>query len=182
MTSPEKKTSLCPNCSTPVHGNYCAQCAQEAHLHKETFWHMILYFAGHYFHFDSKFWISVKTLLFKPGKLTLAWHNKQRMRYVAPVNFYIFTSVAFFILFSFTVKFEQVTEFEIRKDGRYFNIEYYYSFGRYNFKEIQEARHEEGWIVEENCDSMRIIAKDMKELEKRNTLSALRKRAFLSFL
>lgn len=69
-------------------------------MHKETFWHILTHFIGHYFHYDSKFWVTLKTLCFYPGKLTLAYHNHQRMKYIPPVNLYIFVSVVFFLFFS----------------------------------------------------------------------------------
>lgn len=50
-----KGTSACPNCGYSASGNYCANCGQQTQLHKDTFWGLIGHFAGHYFHYDSKF-------------------------------------------------------------------------------------------------------------------------------
>ncbi len=96
--SHSKEPIICPNCSHQATGNYCAQCGQENHLHKETFWGLVMHFIGHYFHYDSKFWQTMKALLFSPGKLTIAYWNKQRMRYIAPVSLYIFISAVYFLL------------------------------------------------------------------------------------
>lgn len=93
-----KEHHICPNCGFETSHNYCAQCGQETHLHNETFWGMVMHFIGHYFHYDSKFWQTVKTLLFSPGKLTLAYWNKQRMRYIPPISLYIFISAVFFLV------------------------------------------------------------------------------------
>ena len=93
---------ICPNCQYPAVKNYCAQCGQETHLHNETFMGLVAHFAGHYFHYDSKFWQTLKALWFNPGKLTLAYWNKQRMRYIPPISLYIFISAVYFLLnFSF---------------------------------------------------------------------------------
>src|ERR1044072_8511954 len=93
---------ICPNCGFKASHNYCAQCGQETHLHKDTFWGLVMHFIGHYFHYDSKFWKTVKALLTKPGKLTVAYWNKQRMRYIPPVSLYIFLSAVFFLILYLT--------------------------------------------------------------------------------
>ena len=94
---------ICPNCGFPATRNYCAECGQQTHLHKETFWSLIVHFVGHYFHYDSKFWQTMKTLWFSPGKLTQAYWNKQRARYIAPISLYIFISFVYFLI-NFSVK------------------------------------------------------------------------------
>jgi hypothetical protein len=63
---------------------------------------LVAHFAGHYFHYDSKFWQTLKALWFSPGKLTLAYWNKQRMRYIPPISLYIFISAVYFLLQSVT--------------------------------------------------------------------------------
>ena len=40
----------------------------------------------------------MKALWFSPGKLTIAYRNKQRMRYIPPVSLYIFISAVYFLL------------------------------------------------------------------------------------
>jgi len=87
---------ICPNCGFHATENYCARCGQETHLHNDTFWGLIAHFAGHYFHYDSKFWQTIKALWTSPGKLTIAYWNKQRMRYIPPISLYIFISFVFF--------------------------------------------------------------------------------------
>ena len=89
---------ICPNCGFPATRNYCAECGQETHLHKESFWGLVMHFIGHYFHYDSKFWKTLKALWFSPGMLTTAYINKQRMRYIPPISLYIFISAVYFLL------------------------------------------------------------------------------------
>ena len=57
----------------------------------------MVHFVGHYFHYDSKFWQTLKLLFSEPGKLTLAYWNKQRNRYLQPISLYIFLSIVFFL-------------------------------------------------------------------------------------
>lgn len=96
----KKVTIICPNCSSRATGNYCSQCGQETHLHNETFVGLVTHFVAHYFHYDSKFWQTLKTLWTRPGKLTIAYWEKQRMRYIPPISLYIFISAVFFIIAS----------------------------------------------------------------------------------
>jgi len=99
MSHTPTETIICPNCGSVAEKNYCSECGQETHLHNETFWGLVAHFVGHYFHYDSKFWKTLKALWFSPGKLTTAYWNKQRMRYIPPVSLYIFISAVFFIFF-----------------------------------------------------------------------------------
>jgi len=96
--SDSEKAIICPNCGFNAVNNYCSECGQKTHLHKETFWGLVAHFIGDYFHYDSKFWQTLKALWFSPGKLTLAYWNKQRMRYIPPVSLYIFISAVYFLL------------------------------------------------------------------------------------
>jgi len=100
MSENKEEYIVCPNCGNKATDNYCSHCGQSTHLHKETFWGLIGHFLGHYLHFESKFWKSLGALCFHPGKLTLAYWNKQRARYIAPISLYIFISFAFFLSFS----------------------------------------------------------------------------------
>jgi hypothetical protein len=98
MSHNPEATIVCPNCGYHAVYNYCAQCGQETHLHKETFIGLVVHFVAHYFHYDSKFWKTIKTLITKPGQLTIAYWNKQRARYIPPISLYIFISTIYFIV------------------------------------------------------------------------------------
>ncbi len=98
MSHSNSEPQICPNCNYPAVGNYCAQCGQEVHLHKDTFGALIAHFAGHYLHYDSKFWKTLRALWFSPGLLTKAYWEKKRMRYIPPISLYIFVSFVFFFV------------------------------------------------------------------------------------
>lgn len=89
---------ICPNCGFHTSENFCAKCGQQNHLHKDSFRGLIAHFFEHYFHYDSKFWLTLKALWFRPGKLTKAYAQKQRMTYIAPVSLYIFISAVYFLV------------------------------------------------------------------------------------
>lgn len=95
----ERKEKDCLNCGTIVQGRYCQHCGQENIVPHETFWHMTKHFVYDILHFDSKFYDSMKLLLFKPGFLPMEYIKGRRVRYMNPVKKYVFTSAIFFILF-----------------------------------------------------------------------------------
>lgn len=60
---------------------------------------MVFHFVGHYFHYDGKFWTTLKTLFLKPGLATLEYIEGKRAKYLNPVQLYFFVTTLFFILF-----------------------------------------------------------------------------------
>ncbi|MDR3679575.1 MAG: DUF3667 domain-containing protein [Flavipsychrobacter sp.] len=98
MSHNSSEPKICPNCGYPAVENYCAQCGQETHLHKDTFGALVGHFVGHYLHYDSKFWKTLRALWFSPGLLTKAYWEEKRMRYIPPISLYIFVSFVFFFI------------------------------------------------------------------------------------
>lgn len=91
------KEENCLNCNYPLIGKYCGNCGQKAFLHKDSFGHMALHFIGDYFHYDSKFWLTIKTMFTKPGQLTKDYIEGKRVKYLNPIQLYIFVTTVFFI-------------------------------------------------------------------------------------
>jgi hypothetical protein len=96
---PQRKERDCLNCGSFVQGRYCHMCGQENVVPKETFWHMVIHFFYDITHFDSKFFESIKFLVFKPGFLSRQYMLGRRASYLHPVKMYVFTSAIFFLLF-----------------------------------------------------------------------------------
>src|SRR4029078_1863472 len=97
--SPLRKEANCLNCCATVQGRYCHICGQENVEPKETFWHMFIHFFYDITHFDSKFFETVKDLVFKPGFLSKEYVKGKRASYLHPVRMYVFTSAMFFLVF-----------------------------------------------------------------------------------
>lgn len=83
-------------------GRYCHVCGQENIEPREKFRHMLTHFVFDLFHFDGKFFRTMKYLLLRPGFLAQEHLRGRRMDYLHPIRLYIFTS-AFFFLFFFMV-------------------------------------------------------------------------------
>lgn len=88
----------CLNCGTELQGHFCHACGQP-NLHvKEPFWHFISHSISHYFHFDEKFFSTLRPLLTKPGFLTQQYLEGKRTRFLHPVSMYIFVSIVYFLI------------------------------------------------------------------------------------
>ena len=96
---PLREETDCLNCGATVNGRYCHICGQENTVRHEGFWHMAKHFFYDITHFDSKFFDTLKLLLFKPGFLSKEYVNGRRASYLHPVKMYVFTSAVFFLLF-----------------------------------------------------------------------------------
>ena len=99
---PERKEKNCLNCGTTVIGRYCHVCGQENHPTSQSVWGFITHFVSDIFHFDGKFFSTLRQLLFRPGKIPREYVEGKRTRYLDPVKMYLFTSAFFFLIF-FTV-------------------------------------------------------------------------------
>ncbi|MGV3545890.1 MAG: DUF3667 domain-containing protein [Pedobacter sp.] len=93
-----RKEKNCLNCGHHVEETYCPHCGQENIELKEDAWHMITHAIADYFHFEHKFFGTIKPLLFKPGKLTVEYVAGKRASFLHPIKLYIFISIVFFIV------------------------------------------------------------------------------------
>ncbi len=80
-------------------GRYCHICGQENIEPHESFWQLTTHLVYDIVHFDSKFFVTLKSLLFRPGFLTHEYIRGRRASYLHPVRMYIFTSTIFFLIF-----------------------------------------------------------------------------------
>ncbi len=93
-----RKEKNCLNCGHQVEETYCPHCGQENIELKEDALHMITHAIADYFHFEHKFFGTIKPLLFKPGKLTVDYVAGKRASFLHPIKLYIFISIVFFIV------------------------------------------------------------------------------------
>jgi hypothetical protein len=101
----ERKEKNCLNCNAEILGRYCQVCGQENVEIKESFWHLATHLVYDIMHFDSKFFDTLKYLLFRPGFLTKEYLRGRRESYLHPIRMYVFASAIFFIIFfSFIIK------------------------------------------------------------------------------
>ena len=93
------ESKLCKNCKSVLSGLYCSECGQKdtdllsvkANL-KE--------FTDNIFSFDSRFFITLKYLITKPGFLTIEYWSGKRTKYLPPLRLYLFISILYFFIIS----------------------------------------------------------------------------------
>ena len=87
----------CLNCGFVVEERYCSRCGQENADPRESIGHLIGHFLGDITHFDSKIFITIKDLVWRPGFLTREYAEGRRVRYLNPIRMYVFISAIFFV-------------------------------------------------------------------------------------
>ncbi len=95
----------CQNCNKLLleDEHYCANCGQKALPEKLTLKYFIQEFLSNYFSFDSKFFNTVIPLLFKPAFLSKEFTVGRRIRYINPIQLFVFSSFLFFLVKSFVI-------------------------------------------------------------------------------
>lgn len=96
-----KKTPVnefCLNCGTPLLDQYCHHCGQRDIPRRQTMRELIENFIGSFYSFESKFFRTVRYLLFKPGFLPKEYTAGKRESYYHPARAYVFISFVFFLL------------------------------------------------------------------------------------
>jgi hypothetical protein len=88
----------CLNCGAAIQDRYCSHCGQENTEPKEKTSHLVRHFFEDITHYDSKFFITLKYLLFYPGLLTKEYLAGKSARFLNPVRMYIFISFVFFLV------------------------------------------------------------------------------------
>lgn len=89
---------FCLNCGTKLLDSYCYHCGQKDLPKRQTMRELIENFIGSFFSFESKFFKTVKYLLFKPGFLPIEYIQGRRESYYHPARAYVFISFVYFLL------------------------------------------------------------------------------------
>ncbi len=103
---------LCKNCEHTISDNskYCPECGLRI-IDKLTVGELFNNFIKNYFSVDARFLKSFFPLIFKPGNLPDVFIKGKRLKYLHPVQFYLFISLMFFFLLSIITK-HQGEEFD----------------------------------------------------------------------
>ncbi len=98
-------TDQCKNCekSFDESFDYCPYCGQET-VDKLTFGVLFSNTISNYFSIDARFFKSFIPLMIKPGVLARYFVDGKRLSYLHPAQFYLFISIVFFFMFSFSIR------------------------------------------------------------------------------
>lgn len=101
MHGRERHEKNCLNCGAEVVGQYCHHCGQ-ANVHMEdSVLGIMSHFVADIFHYDGKFFSTLRLLLLRPAFLTKEYLRGRRNAYLHPVKMYVFTSAISFLIFFF---------------------------------------------------------------------------------
>ena len=90
---------ICKSCGNHHQENFCPNCGEKKfntgqlsikHFIEETFEGFV--------HFDSKFFYTIKTLVTRPGQLSVDYAEGRRIRSMRPVQFFLVINLLFFFL------------------------------------------------------------------------------------
>lgn len=89
----------CKNCGAVIDGKFCKECGQKAIEHKQTIWHLTMHFLSDILHYDGRFIRTLRSLLTRPGFLSMEYMKGVRQKYVDPFRLYLFISALAFVVF-----------------------------------------------------------------------------------
>ncbi len=94
------ESNLCKNCNSELLGIYCSECGQK-NTELLSVKAIVKELTDNVFSFDSRFFITLKYLIIKPGFLTKEYWAGRRTTYLPPLRMYLVLSVFYFFLHSF---------------------------------------------------------------------------------
>lgn len=88
----------CKNCGRPFTGNFCSTCGEKLYTEKDRSVVHLLKEGLHFIsHFDGTFLTTLKTVLFKPGKLSVDYCNGIRKKYFKPLSFFLMLIIIYLL-------------------------------------------------------------------------------------
>lgn len=81
----------CLNCKTEIDGNFCPECGQPAATARLATGDVLAEVAAHLFQYDSKILRTVVGLTTSPGRVCAEYVEGRRVRYVAPLKYFLVT-------------------------------------------------------------------------------------------
>ncbi|HEY1938779.1 MAG TPA: DUF3667 domain-containing protein [Candidatus Angelobacter sp.] len=89
----------CVTCGQNAVGNFCANCGEKRRGdHDFSLAHVLAEAAEAFLHIDSKVFLTLKTLMVKPGKLTEEFFLGRRKPYMSPLQTFFVCNLLFFLI------------------------------------------------------------------------------------
>ncbi|MGA9796301.1 MAG: DUF3667 domain-containing protein [Rhizomicrobium sp.] len=90
-------SEICADCGAALRGPYCSQCGQKRLEDDDRrLGALLMDFLAEVFEWDSRWWRSLLALVFRPGRLSRAWLEGRRTRYVKPVTLFLLANFLYF--------------------------------------------------------------------------------------
>lgn len=97
-----RTVTYCGNCDAPLVGPYCYRCGQRDKDGLDSLLGFIKENISEIVEFESRSLVTMVDLLFRPGRITSLYLSGRRAAYIQPLQLYLFASVVFFLVNSFT--------------------------------------------------------------------------------
>ncbi len=94
---------VCENCGAEKQGLYCAVCGQNDRNYRRTVFPVVGEFLSETFETDSRLFRTARVMFTQPGQLSIEFSRNRRAGYLSPFRLYLFTSIVFFFVLSFSV-------------------------------------------------------------------------------
>lgn len=94
----------CLNCGQTVEKRFCTYCGQENLELNDSAFHLIIHYFQDLFHYDGKFWHTFKYFMTRPGLVQEDYMAGKRQSHLKPIQFYVFASTIFFLIFFFVAE------------------------------------------------------------------------------
>lgn len=93
----------CLNCQQDLLNSekFCHNCGQKNHATRLTLRSLLNDLVNAIFNVDARLWVTLKTGFLKIGTLVKEFNAGKRKKYVAPVQFYLFCSLIYFVFLGF---------------------------------------------------------------------------------
>jgi hypothetical protein len=88
----------CLNCGAVLAGDFCQDCGQSAGSLRKPFWSLLGESLETFFSLDGRIAHTLPDLMLHPGRITRAYLDGQRTRFIPPFRLYVFASLVFFVL------------------------------------------------------------------------------------
>lgn len=114
-----KKGIDCLNCKLPVfkYDNFCSYCGQVNDTRPLSLKQYISELLGGFFAFDTRTLNTLIPLLLKPGKVSKAYINGERMKFVNPFKLYLHTTILFFLISGIFLSVDKYNNFSNKDDS-----------------------------------------------------------------
>ena len=100
----------CKNCSREFDGKYCPDCGQNSKIEKITFKDIFSSVSNEIFNFDSKIYLTFKSLFLQSGNTSLDYVSGKRKRYINPITYYFITiSILIVVMKFFPYDYEKIS-------------------------------------------------------------------------
>ena len=116
------QTKLCKNCNSELIGLFCSTCGQKD-TELLSVKAIVKELTDNVFSFDSRFFITLKYLVIKPGFLTKEYWAGRRTTYLPPLRMYLVLSVFYFFLQGFMAEREHTMFQNSNSEAFAFNID-----------------------------------------------------------